>query len=108
MTQKFDESYDADESDSGDRIIDFLAVWHWFLIRMTAEEPASDFDDSMRLSLEFPVVFSGMEEVSSPSQWKTTTAGRRTATGLRGDHPCQATAVLDQRVFTDAVWSTST
>ncbi|MFC6255147.1 DNA helicase PcrA [Secundilactobacillus hailunensis] len=66
VTQKFDESYDADESDSGDRIIDFLADLALVSDQDdVAEEPAQVTLMTLHAAkgLEFPVVFLiGMEE----------------------------------------------
>ncbi|GAX08779.1 ATP-dependent DNA helicase PcrA [Secundilactobacillus silagincola] len=66
VTQKFDESYDADESDSGDRIVDFLAELALVSDQDDVdEEPAQVTLMTLHAAkgLEFPVVFLiGMED----------------------------------------------
>ncbi|GAX03804.1 ATP-dependent DNA helicase PcrA [Secundilactobacillus pentosiphilus] len=66
VTQKFDESYDADASDSGDRIVDFLAELALVSDQDDVEEePAQVTLMTLHAAkgLEFPVVFLiGMEE----------------------------------------------
>ncbi|HBF76068.1 MAG TPA: DNA helicase PcrA [Lactobacillus sp.] len=66
VTQKFDESYDADESDSGERIVDFLAELALVSDQDDVdEEPAQVTLMTLHAAkgLEFPVVFLiGMED----------------------------------------------
>ncbi|GAW99188.1 DNA helicase PcrA [Secundilactobacillus mixtipabuli] len=66
VTQKFDESYDAEGSDSGDRIVDFLADLALVSDQDdVAEEPAQVTLMTLHAAkgLEFPVVFLiGMED----------------------------------------------
>nr|WP_211089417.1 DNA helicase PcrA [Secundilactobacillus angelensis] len=66
VTQKFDESYDAEDSDSGDRIVDFLADLALVSDQDDVEEePAQVTLMTLHAAkgLEFPVVFLiGMEE----------------------------------------------